>query len=164
MGYSPYHHETMWLALQSSALALQVHDEVFMSRKGGKNEQKRKCWEQLQGGVTSSKWFHLLETTDDLGFNLDAHNMGYSTKHKLDMASQCPDGGKIDHMVKETTLVTPIGVWLPPDPWVSASFFHSNSLYYAKPMMQFVKPRVGVFLEHRIAFTVVKINILVYKN
>ncbi|XP_057964825.1 uncharacterized protein LOC131155593 isoform X2 [Malania oleifera] len=111
MGYSPYHHENMWLALQSSALALQaVHDEVSMSRKVQKNEQKQKCWGQLQRGVTSSKWFHLSETMvreatstwkwkDDLGFNLDAHNMGYSTKHKSDMASQCPDGGKIDHMV-----------------------------------------------------------------
>ncbi|XP_057964885.1 uncharacterized protein LOC131155635 isoform X2 [Malania oleifera] len=145
MVYSPYHYENMWLALQSSAPALQaMHDEVSMSRKGRKNEQKMEL--------------------DDLGFNLDAHNMGYSTKHKSDMASQCPDGGKIDHMVKETTLVTPIGVWLPPNPWVSTSFFHSNSLHYAKPMMQFMKPRVGVFLKQRIAFTTVKINILVYKN
>ncbi|XP_057964893.1 uncharacterized protein LOC131155635 isoform X3 [Malania oleifera] len=106
MVYSPYHYENMWLALQSSAPALQaMHDEVSMSRKGRKNEQKMEL-----GGVTSSKWFHLLETMvregtstwkwkDDLGFNLDAHNMGYSTKHKSDMASQCPDGGKIDHMV-----------------------------------------------------------------
>ncbi|XP_057964901.1 uncharacterized protein LOC131155635 isoform X4 [Malania oleifera] len=80
MVYSPYHYENMWLALQSSAPALQaMHDEVSMSRKGRKNEQKMEL--------------------DDLGFNLDAHNMGYSTKHKSDMASQCPDGGKIDHMV-----------------------------------------------------------------
>ncbi|XP_057968904.1 uncharacterized protein LOC131158217 [Malania oleifera] len=119
-----------------------------------------------RGGVTSSKWFHLSETMaregtrtwkwkDNLGFNLDAQNMGYSKKHKSDMASQCQGGGKSDHMVKETTLVTPIGGQKLPNPRVLASFFHSNSLYYAKPTIESIKPRVSVFLEHRIAFTTV---------
>ncbi|XP_057948602.1 uncharacterized protein LOC131144171 [Malania oleifera] len=166
MRYLAYHHESMWLSLQSNALVLYaMHNEVFMLGKGLQNEHKWKCWEkQLQGGVTYSKWFLLSKkmmregtrnskSKDGLGFNFDAHNMGYGLKHKSNRASQCQGGDKSHHTVEKTTLISPTIAPPPLMPRVSAAFFHSNSMYYVNPMTESLTPELGVFAQHRKTFT-----------
>ncbi|XP_057948628.1 uncharacterized protein LOC131144182 [Malania oleifera] len=169
MRYLAYHHESMWLSLQSNALELHaVHNEVFMLGKGLQNEQKWKCWEkQLLGGVTYSKLFLLSKkmmregtrnskSKNGLGFNFDAHNMGYGLKHESNRASQSQGGGKGHYTVEETTLVTPTIAPPPPMPRVSVAFFHSNSMYYVKPMIESLTPELGVSAQHRKTLTWVK--------